>query len=133
MFWVLILGLAMTIVPILGFFIFGGFVMRGTLHDDDDGDKVFTALIASVSIGAVMILMGILSILKDEPIWYLLVLGILFAVVPLIVFVIIGCWMLYKELKNEDEWGKIFTSMVVSVAFGIILLLVYFIFTSRAA
>jgi hypothetical protein len=74
-----------------------------------------------------------LSILKDQPQWYLIVLGMLFAIIPLITFVVIGCWMLYKELKNEDEWGKLFTSSIVSVAFGIILLLVYFIFMSRAA
>lgn len=133
MIWILVLGIALTAVPLLGFFIFGGFMMRGTLNDDDDGDKVFTGLIASVAIGAVMMLMGVLSILKDEPQWLLLILGSIFALVPLIGFITIGCWMLYKELKNEDEWGKLFTSMVVSVSFGIILLLLYFIFTSRAA
>lgn len=133
MIWILILGIAMTAIPILGFFIFGGFMMHGTIGDDEDGEKIFTGLIASVSLGCVLLLLYGLSFLKEAPSLPLLVFGIILAAIPIIGFVAVGCWMLYQELKNEDEWGKIFTAMVVSVSFGIILLLLYFIFTSRVA
>lgn len=61
------------------------------------------------------------------------ILGVLFIGLPLIILVGTGCWMLYKELKNEEEWGRIFTAMLVSIFLGILLMIIYFVFTMRAA
>ncbi len=55
-----------------------------------------------------------------------LIIGMILFIFPMVVSVSVGCWMLYKELKNEEEWGKIFTGMVISFSLGALSILAYF-------
>ncbi|MEK7665887.1 MAG: hypothetical protein AAB337_03355 [Patescibacteria group bacterium] len=61
------------------------------------------------------------------------ILGLLFVAVPVLGLVGTGCWMLYKELKNEEEWGRIFAAMFVSFSLGALLLFIYFVLMMRDA
>ncbi|MEK7665886.1 MAG: hypothetical protein AAB337_03350 [Patescibacteria group bacterium] len=55
MFWILFAGILLTVLPILGFVICGTIMMFGTIADDDGG-KFILGVVASISIGLVLII-----------------------------------------------------------------------------
>lgn len=123
----LVIGIILTVLPTVGFLILGAIMMHGTMHDDDNGDKVFLLFVASVAIGLVAAVFYVISVFKGVPALWLLLMAALLSGLPLVIFVGIGCWMLYGELRNEDEWRGIFTGLSVLTFFGVLLLLLYFL------
>ena len=55
MFWILFAGILLTVLPILGFIICGTIMMFGTIVDDDGG-RFILGVVASISIGLVLII-----------------------------------------------------------------------------
>lgn len=58
MFWILFAGILLTVLPILGFVICGTIMMFGTIADDDGGQLIM-GVVASISIGFVLIIVSL--------------------------------------------------------------------------